>query len=441
MKNMICLGFVFILLATSTMPISTGRAAVSDEDIFLDQLENRTLTTAQIKYYEQKITAPDPDELDEFGISVAMSGDTAVIGADKDDVGTHPIQGSAYVFVHTGNTWTFQRKLTASDGDTEDGFGYSVAIDGDTVVVGAPYDDVNGVVDQGSAYVFIRNEGSWTQQGKLNHPIGAIGDNFGFSVAIQNDFVVVGAPYYDYNANQNQGAAFVFDRSGSDWYYLSRLININGKANDMTGFSVGLDGNWFLVGAPNYDSESIINLGAVYVFYYDWGFYFDEILVDEVGESGNYFGSSLAIKNDRALVGAPLALAAQGYVCSFQLQEYDWYQTVTLVALEGAAGDRFGTSVAINRSVAVVGAIGYRQGISDFEGAAYIYKPAEDGWSEKANISASDGEAYSLFGSSVAVSDGGFLIGVYGDDIGFIANQGSAYYYSSSETFMPLMFR
>lgn len=441
MKNIICFGFVIILLASTAMIVSNSRAAECDEGIELDQLKCRTLTEAQMQYFEQKITAPDPDELDEFGISVAISGDTAVIGTDKDDIGYNPMQGSAYVFIHTGNTWTFQRKLTASDGETEDAFGYSVAIDGDTVIVGAPYDDVNGVEDQGSAYVFIRYEGSWTQQGKLNHPLGAMGDNFGFSVAIQNDFVIVGAPYYDYNANQNQGAAFVFDRSGSNWFYLSRLINFDGKANDIAGFSVGLDGSWFLVGAPNYDSQSIINLGAVYVFYYDWDFYFDEILVDGVGETGNYFGSSVAIKSGRALVGAPLAVEGQGYVCSFQLQGYDWYQTGTLVASDGAAGDRFGTSVAVNRSSAVVGAPGYRQGISDWEGAAYIYTPAENGWSEKAIISASDSEGYSLFGNSVAVSEGAFLIGAFGDDIGLFANQGSAYYYSSSEIFIPLIFR
>ena len=121
----------------------------------------------------QKLTSSGGGAGDAFGISVAVSNDTIIVGAGNDTVGANPNQGSAYVFVHDGTTWRQQAHLTASDGATGDHFGWDVALDGETALIGAYSDDVNGFTAQGSVYVFVRNGTTWTQQAQLVAPDGS----------------------------------------------------------------------------------------------------------------------------------------------------------------------------------------------------------------------------------------------------------------------------
>ena len=137
-----------------------------------------------------------------------------MVGACGDDVGANADQGSAYVFTRSGTTWSQQAKLTAADGAAGDWFGYSVAVSGDTAVVGAAGDDVGANADQGSAYVFARSGTTWTQQAQLTAADGAAGDCFGRSVAVSGDTAVVGASDDDVGANTDQGSAYVFGGPG-----------------------------------------------------------------------------------------------------------------------------------------------------------------------------------------------------------------------------------
>ena len=165
---------------------------------------------------QQKLTAADGAEGDVFGFSVAIAGDTAVVGSLLDNIDTNANQGSAYVFVRSGTTWTEQQKLTAADGAAGDEFGWSVAVAGDTAVVGALLDnsDTNG--DQGSAYVFVRSNGTtWTEQQKLTAADGAANDGFGWSVAIAGETIIVGALDDDTGTNIDQGSAYIFVRNGT----------------------------------------------------------------------------------------------------------------------------------------------------------------------------------------------------------------------------------
>lgn len=172
-----------------------------------------------------KLTASDGAANDLFGTSVAVSGDTAIIGAYSDAVGANSLQGSAYVFVRSGTTWTEQAKLVASDGALGDQFGISVSISGDAAAIGAIGDDVNANTDQGSVYVFTRLGSAWTQQQKLTGTSGAAGDTVGSSVSISGDKIAVGAPLSDASASTpfapgennelaptatNQGSVFFF---------------------------------------------------------------------------------------------------------------------------------------------------------------------------------------------------------------------------------------
>jgi len=202
--------------------------------------------------YEQiALTASDGATNDLFGFSVAVDGDTAVVGAYDDEV-TFPNQGSAYVFIRSGSTWTQQGKLTASDGAALDSFGTSVAIFGDSIVVGT-----SG--NPGSAYVFTRSGGTWTEQQKLTASDGAAGDYFAYSVAISGDTVVAGASYDDIGANSEQGSAYVFTRSGSTWTEQQKLTASDGAAGDFFGYSVAIAGDTIVVAASDDDIGSNVN--------------------------------------------------------------------------------------------------------------------------------------------------------------------------------------
>ena len=160
---------------------------------------------------QQRLEASDAAAFDYFGDSVAISGETVVVGAWNDDGTAGTNQGSAYVFVRNGRGgWSQQQNLKASDAVAQDHFGLSVAISGETVVVGAPYDDGAAGMDKGSAYVFVRSGGVWSQQQKLNASDASRHDRFGDSVAISEETVVVGAPYNDGAAGIDQGSGYVF---------------------------------------------------------------------------------------------------------------------------------------------------------------------------------------------------------------------------------------
>jgi hypothetical protein len=161
---------------------------------------------------EQKLVVPDGAANDELGTSVAIDGDTAVVGAPEDDGG----RGAVYVFARTADSWTQTAKLTAGDGAADDELGTSVAIDGDTIVAGAPGGKVGENFAQGSAYTFARTGAvARTQTAKLTAGDGATSDQLGFSVAIDADTIIAGAPTDDVDANVAKGWAYTFARSGA----------------------------------------------------------------------------------------------------------------------------------------------------------------------------------------------------------------------------------
>ncbi|MCZ7683466.1 MAG: FG-GAP repeat protein [Sandaracinaceae bacterium] len=198
---------------------------------------------------QAKLEASDGAANDQLGWSVALDGDTALVAAVHDDTSGGTDAGSAYVFVRSGTAWTQQAKLEASDGAASDYFGISVALDGDTALVGARADDTSGGTNAGSAYVFVRSGTTWTAQTKLEASDGAAGDAFGYSVALDGDSALVGAPYDDTSRGTNAGSAYLFVRSGTTWTRQARLEAGDGAAEDRFGISVALDGDTALAGA------------------------------------------------------------------------------------------------------------------------------------------------------------------------------------------------
>jgi FG-GAP repeat len=212
---------------------------------------------------QQKLTSSDNNY--EFGYSVAISGETVVVGAPLADIGANSDQGSAYVFVHSGGAWSLQQQLTASDGAAGDEFGSSVAVSGDTIMVGAPFDDINIKINQGSAYVFVRGGTSCSLQQKLTANYGAAFDIFGISVGISGDTAVVGACYDGVGASNDQGSAYVFVRSDAAWKQ-RQLTGSTAAASDRFGSSVAIDANTVLVGALLDDIGLNFDQGSAYVF-------------------------------------------------------------------------------------------------------------------------------------------------------------------------------
>jgi hypothetical protein len=203
---------------------------------------------------------------DWFGFSVAISGETAVVGAAYDNVGANTDQGSAYVFVRSGSVWTQQTQLLSTGGAAGDAFGVSVGISGETAVIGADLDAVGANSEQGSAYVFTRSGNVWTQQTALTATDGTAFDRFGHSVAISGNTIVVGAYFDSVGANVAQGSAYVFTRSGSLWTQQAPSRAANGAGDDRFGVSVAVSGNTAVVGAHNDDIGANTNQGSAYVF-------------------------------------------------------------------------------------------------------------------------------------------------------------------------------
>jgi hypothetical protein len=256
---------------------------------------------------QAKLMASDAQSSDYFGGSVAVSGDTAVIGARLEDTGGSGA-GAAYVFTRTGGSWTQQAKLMASDAQSSDYFGGSVAVSGDTAVIGA-YAEATGGSTAGAVYVFTRTGGSWTQQAKLMASDAQAYDNFGGSVAVSGDTAVIGA-YAEATGGSTAGAVYVFTRSGGAWTQQAKLLASDAQANDYFGYSVAVSGDTAVIGAYREDTGGS-NAGAVYVFTRSGGAWVEQAkLMASDAQTNDYFGYSVAVSGDTAVIGALNADAA-----------------------------------------------------------------------------------------------------------------------------------
>ena len=385
-------------------------------------------------------------EGDKFGYAVAVEGDIAVIGAYQDD-GNGADSGAAYVFTRVEGVWTQAAKLTASDGAAYDNFGISAAVDGDTVVVGAPGNDGAGA-DSGSVYVFVKPTGGWatsTETAKLTASDGAALDYFGYSVAVDGDTVLVGAYQDDDDENDSEdsGSAYVFTKPNSsggwaDWDPMAdtetaKLTASDGADDDWFGISVALDGNTAVIGAPG-DDDKGIDSGSAYVFVKPSGAWADGNETGKLTASGgaaqDNFGYSVAVDVDTLEVGGAEVEVATVVVGAYQHDPIDpdsdpdsplylldagaayvftrdsggvWDSGEKLTADDGDALDYFGYSVAVDVDTVVVGAYGDDDNGSA-SGSAYVFTRDSNGeWIQTKKLTDEDGKAGDWFGYSVAV--------------------------------------
>jgi hypothetical protein len=378
-----------------------------------------------------KLLANDGANSDYFGFTVAISGETAVVGAYLEDTSPNTDNGAAYVFTRSAGGWSEQAKLLANDGAGSDYFGYSVAISGDTIVVGAYEEDTSSNTSNGAAYVFTRSAGTWSQQAKLLASDAATGDNFGWSVAISGETIVVGAYREDTSPNTENGAAYVFTRSGVTWTQQAKLLASDRATDDNFGWSVAISGDTIVVGAYFESTSPNTSNGAAYVFTRNAGAWSQQAkLLASDAASNDHFGYSVAISVDTIVVGAYLESTSpnttNGAAYVFTRNAGAWSQQVKLLASDAASSDRFGYSVSISGDAIVVGA--YREDTppNTDNGAAYVFTRSADVWSEQTKLLASDAAAFDSFGSSVAISGNNMVVGAqFGD--GTNLNQGAAY--------------
>lgn len=382
---------------------------------------------------QQQLTAADGAALDQFGSVVVISGDTALVGAPYDTVGGKFHQGSVYVFVRSGNAWTQQAQLFAGDGAAGDEFGWSVALDGDTAVIGADADDVFANTDQGTAYVFVRSGTTWTQQAHLfaNDGSGTDRDYFGSAVAVQGDTALVGAYLDDFLSNVNQGSAYVFVRSGTTWTLQQHLIAADGAAVDEFGWSMALDGETAVIGAWSDTIGTNVQQGSAYVFVRSGTVWSQQAKLSAAdGQAQDFFGVSVAISGDTVIAGSDLhdvgANTDQGSAYVFVRSGSNWTQQQQLSATDGAADDQFGHSVAVIGESAVVGAWMDDVGSAIDQGSAYIFVRSGTTWAQEQQVTATDGAAGDQFGTSVALAGNTLIAGAWADDVGANMDQGTA---------------
>jgi len=445
------------------------------------------LGAAQDLAQEAYVKASNTGGEDFFGAAVALDGDTLVVGAhsersDATGIDGHQADnslwqaGAVYVFVRQGATWSQQAYIKASNTGDSDRFGDSVALSGDTLVVGAPNEksDATGVNGDehnddapwsGAAYVFVRSGSTWSQQAYLKAVNTGAGDNFGHAVGISGDTIVVGAPNEDSAATGVDGdpfddfaglsgAAYVFVRSGSTWSQQAYLKASNTDPSDKFGMDVAISGDTVVVGASweasaasgvdgDEEDDSLPRSGAAYVFSREGGVWSQQAyLKSSDPDQEDYFGHYVSAAGDTAAVSVHWEDSAStgvdgdasddsaeqsGAVFVFRRDGKAWSQEAYIKASNTGAGDRFGHELALVNDLLAVGAgsedsdaVGVGGDQSDdsqgSSGAAYLFERDGGSWSQAAYVKASNTEGGDSFGEGVALGQAILAVGAQRED-------------------------
>ena len=285
----------------------------------------------------------------EFGRSVAIQGNTVFVGARFAPVGSENA-GAVYTFRKQGNAWRFEDKIVSPAPEEWDNFGRAIAVQGNLMVVTAR----KSSLEEGSAYVFEKKGGTWVHKADLVAGDAAPGAYFGQSVDMQGDLIVIGAR----NANPNEaGAAYFFRKSRDGWTEIAKVIPEDGRKNDQFGFTVDVSGNTVAVGARRADTGSLIDTGAVYVYAVKKkSVEFVTRLSPADARAKDEFGQSVAIAGDTIAAGAWKDDNRQGSVYLFRKKAGEWNEAGRIVASDGVAGDEFGYSLSAFGNRMVTGA-------------------------------------------------------------------------------------
>lgn len=395
-------------------------------------------STALAQCPADQLLAEDGIQADRFGRSVAVIGDTIAVGARFQDA-MGPNSGALYVFNRQGESWIQQQKLTGSDLKPGDWFGFSLGMDEGVIIGGAIFAD--GISDgTGAAYVFRYDGLLWQQEQKLFADDSVPGDWFGAEVAIAGDVAIVGAPFHASGA----GAAYIFRFDGIGWVQEQKLVASDGVAGDDFGIFVDVDGDVAVVGAELATVNGKPFAGAAYVFRYDGQSWIEEqklvasdaATLDEFGVSVAVRGNTIAVSawHDNALINGKIRPNA-GSVYIFEYDGAQWVQVQKLVAADGSDDDTFGVQLALNDGVLLVGARLDDDNGED-SGSAYLFVHDGAQWVQQHKFLAPLGQVRDWFGRSVAVSPHWAVVGTpRANDLG--VNAGSTWVFDLTDPDMP----
>lgn len=386
--------------------------------------------------YPSKVRALDGASRNWFGMSVAATADVVVIGApfydlfDGTGAITEPSIGAAYVFERSGDGWTQTARLITKDEQTSAMFGWSVATNGDIIAVGAWNHGVSGSSQVGGVFVFERQSGGWIETDLLEPFSGDDQERFGYSVAMSGNRIAVGAPFIGENTDPST-PAYVFERNGDGSWSGAHLTPADGSIGGVFGYSIALSGDTAIVGAPHDGGRvGAITAGAAYVFQYD-GNSWQQVdkLGDSVGEADDYFGRSVAIDGDTIAVGVENGgeptLLGTGAVFAYQRIEGLWTAAGKLIPDDVMVGDHLGFALAVQGGRIIAGAH-HHDAMGTNAGAAYVFEHDGAAWQAISKLITSDGAAGDHLGASVAVAGSTVFVGArYDDDDG--ADSGSIY--------------
>ena len=415
-----CLLFIFLLAACADTPSEK----VSLEPQLLES---------------QKLIASDGRSSDTFGTSVAVDGNFMIVGSPFAQGPTNLSQGAAYLYHKNSlGNWQFLKKLYASDATEYDRFGWSVDISGNTIVVGAWSNTIDGRFWQGAAYVFERNQGgtnNWGEVKRLLDSAGTRHDYFGWAAAIHGDTIVVGAS----EDRGRRGSISIFSRhqgGNNAWDQVAKRWPSDGGIADLFGYSVAISDNTIAVGAFWDDIGLNTDQGSVYILERDqgglnnWGI--SKKLTASDGAPFDDFGHAVDIRGDTVVIGANNddigTNNLQGSAYVFVRNQGNWDQVKKLVTSDGKATDSFGESVTLGEDTIVVSVPGFGA-----RGAAYVFRRDTGGinnWGFSKRLIPSDGVAADEFGRSVAISRNTVVVGSHLDQINTGVFQGSAYIFN-----------
>jgi FG-GAP repeat/Bacterial Ig-like domain len=426
------LGRLFVRSIFLTVAISTV--------IIVSQISIRNASLVQgqmplLQSESTRILASDPSVVAEFGTSVAVYGDTLVLGAPFALDAQNEQNGAVYIYVRVGSAWSFQNKLTQPDPSINPRFGGSVAIDGNTLVIGAP-NDIASSTNRGSVYIFLRNGSNWTMQQKLIPSDGRGGFEFGSAVAVDGNVIAVGAFRGEVNGVE-RGSAYVFTNTNSTWVETTRLTDTTGGE---FGSSISVSGNTIVVGS-RYGGVNFSGTGFAYVYVRDanaWPLQTRLIAADTA--YGDRFGSDVEIDGDTLLIGADDNAAAGGVVrvgaaYLFTRTNGTWTEKQKFAVSSPKYG-QFGASVGISGDKLIIGDSRVEVSGQSSQGAAYVFVKNGPTWSLQNRLTASDGQVADFLGTDVAIEGNNFFVGAPGVDLGQFPNEtrnaGAVYFFIQS---------
>jgi len=374
-------------------------------------------TALWIVVEDAKLTSAEVHNFDEFGYSVALSGDTVVIGARRDDwvppVNPSTGPGSAYVFTRSGSTWQESARLQSANPDPIDDFGAAVAIEGDTIAVGVPHRDGWNVNAVDAVHVFTRSGTDWTEQQVLGGTDPEQNDYFGCALALSGQTLLVGASGDSIaGASSHEGSVYVFVRSGTTWGEQTTLTASDGAVLDRFGTAVELEGDTALVGAPSVDVPGTFEAGAVYVFERSGTVWSEAAKLTSSAPAWNSkFGESIALSGSTAMVGA----LGVGDVCVFDRSGTSWIESQHIDGIGGFDIDLEG-------DMALIGAPGEYPG-----GWAYVYARSGTDWIQTGHFTGGNVKSTARFGEALALEGGLAVVGAALDDNPPMTSSGSAF--------------